>query len=107
MPGRGVMSLAKKKVLVVCPSAAATSTFIAQKLRDLFAREGIDAETKICSTIEVESTVKAYAPDLVVSSSGLMPGSVGGTPIVQGLPFLTGIKVNETEREVLRILAGK
>ncbi len=94
-------------MLVVCPSAAATSTFISQKLRDLFARERIDAETKICSTIEVESTVKAYAPDLVVSSSGLMPGSLGGVPAVRGLPFLTGINVKEAEREVLSILAGK
>ncbi|MCR4397957.1 MAG: PTS galactitol transporter subunit IIB [Firmicutes bacterium] len=96
----------KKRILVVCPTAAATSTLIAQKLRELCEREGVAAEIKICATIEVASTVAAFSPDLIVSSSGLLPGTAGGVPSLNGLPFLTGMGVNDLERKVVGILSG-
>lgn len=90
----------RKRILVACGTAIATSTHVADRLgRELAARH-IDAAITQCRVSEIA----AYADDVDVVVSTALAGPSYGVPVVSGVPFLTGIGEEEAIREVLRAL---
>ena len=90
----------RKRVLVACGTAIATSTHVADRLMREFAARGIDAQI---TQIRV-SEIAAYADgaDVVVTTALLTPSY--GIPVVSGVPFLTGRGEDEALRQVLQAL---
>jgi PTS system galactitol-specific IIB component len=86
----------RKRILIVCGTGIATSTMIATKVRDYCAQHGIDAEINQTKVMETLRGVDGY--DLVISTTEL-PSAVT-TPTVQGLPFITGVGLDDALRKV-------
>jgi PTS system galactitol-specific IIB component len=91
--------MAAKRILVVCGTGVATSTMIAAKVREFCTGKGIDAEVSQTKVMETLRGVEGY--DLVVSTTQLPPAVT--VPVVSGLPFLTGVGLDQALDDV----AGK
>jgi PTS system galactitol-specific IIB component len=92
----------RKKVLIVCGTGIATSTVIADKVRSHLEAQGIPASIDQTKVSEVLSGAPGY--DLVVATTQV-PRTIEA-PIVNGLPFLTGMGVEEALSEITEKLKG-
>lgn len=91
------------KIVVACGTAIATSTHVSIKLKDLLEERGIKVHTIQCRVTEVPSL--APDADLVVSTAQV-PYDIH-VPVVDGIPFLTGIGVKEVIDRIEDILKNK
>lgn len=76
-----------KTILVSCGTGIATSTVVAKSIEEYLKERGIHVNTRQCKATEVRSL--AADADLIVTTTPL-PKDLG-TPVIQGLAFLTGI----------------
>jgi PTS system galactitol-specific IIB component len=79
------------KIVVACGTAIATSTHVAIKIKEMLEERGLKVHTIQCRVQEVPSL--APDADLVVATSQV-PFDLE-VPVVDGIPFLTGINVKE------------
>lgn len=93
-------STGPKKVLVICGTGVATSTVVANSIRDHCAAEGIQVDVSQGKVMDLVSG--STDADLVVATTEV-PSSVS-VPVVAGLPFLTGIGQDAVLEEIVRIL---
>lgn len=91
----------KKKVIVCCGGAVATSTVAASKVVELCKKNGIDVEICQCRINEIESNLPA---DLIVPTSRVKHDY--GVPLITGMPFISGLGVEKTEAAILKVLKG-
>jgi PTS system galactitol-specific IIB component len=88
------------KIVVACGTAIATSTHVAIKVKELLEERGLKAHTIQCRVTEVPS----LAPDAdIVISTAQVPYDIR-VPVVDGIPFLTGIGVKEVIDKIENIL---
>lgn len=92
----------KRRVLVACGTAIATSTHVANRLEREFAARGLEVVISQCRVSEVAS--HAGDVDVVVTTAPMAP--VDSLPIVSGIPFLTGIGDDEALNQILEIITG-
>lgn len=91
----------KKKVIVACGGAVATSTIAANKVKELAKANGIDVE--ICQ-IRISEIASNLPADLIVTTSKVKRDY--GTPVITGMPFISGIGVEKTKASILKVLKG-
>lgn len=91
------------KVVVACGTAIATSTHVSMKLKELLEQRGIKVHTIQCRVPEVPS----LAPDAeLVVSTAQVPYDLT-VPVIDGIPFLTGIGVKEVIDRIEKILRSR
>ncbi len=91
------------KVVVACGTAIATSTHVAIKVKELLEARGLQVHTIQCRVPEVPS----LAPDAdLVIATAQVPFDID-VPVIDGIPFLTGIGVKEVIDRVEQILRDK
>lgn len=90
----------KKKIIVACGGAIATSTVAADAIRELCKKNGIDADVQQMRIIEIAGNLDDV--DLVVTTMRIKPDF--STPYVNGMAFLTGINLQSTEQKILDVL---
>jgi PTS system galactitol-specific IIB component len=93
-------SVRKKKILVACGTAIATSTVVARKLEEELEKRGIPVETTQCKATEVPSKVEGH--DLVVATTQV--SGTGSVPVVQTVSFLTGIGIEQDIEKIIGYL---
>lgn len=88
-----------KKILLCCGSGIATSTAAASRLKDKLEDRGFKGQftTTQCKVNEVAS--KAADFDLIISTAVVSQSF--GKPLVQGIPFLTGIGLDKTIDDII------
>jgi len=91
------------KIVVACGTAIATSTHVAIKITELLEERGLKIHTIQCRVLEVPSF--ATNADLVVATAQV-PYDID-VPVVDGIPFLTGIGVKEVVDKIEMLLANK
>jgi len=91
-----------KKILVACGTGIATSTMAAKKLEAALKARGLDKEVKINQCTVAELPMKSPDYDLVIVTARLAQDIK--VPVVQGLPFLTGVGIDKTVDEVIEKL---
>jgi len=89
----------KKKVIVACGGAVATSTVAANKVVELCKNNGVDIQICQCRISEIESNLPA---DLIVTTSKVKRDF--GVPLITGMPFISGVGVEKTEASILKVL---
>ena len=89
----------KKKILIVCGTAIATSTVVALKVEELLKKEGIPAEFRRAMTAEAKTASKGV--DLIIATTQVSDVEV---PVMSGIPYLTNINVAKLEQEILEFL---
>ncbi|WP_077613063.1 PTS galactitol transporter subunit IIB [Clostridium sp. Marseille-P2415] len=92
----------RKKVIVACGGAVATSTIAANKVVDLCKKNGIDVEICQIRISEIESYLEGA--DLIVTTSKVKRDY--GVPLLTGMPFISGVGVEKTEQAILEVLKG-
>ncbi|GBU10426.1 PTS galactitol transporter subunit IIB [Erysipelotrichaceae bacterium] len=90
----------KKKIIVACGGAVATSTVAANAIKNLCESNGILCEINQIRMSEIESICQGY--DLIVTTARMDKNF--GVPYVNGISFLTGINKDKIEKEILTIL---
>lgn len=92
----------KKKVIVACGGAVATSTIAANAVMELGKKNGIDIEICQCRISEIESNLDNAV--LIVPTSRVKRDY--GIPCITGMPFVSGVGVEKTEAAMLEVLRG-
>lgn len=92
----------KKKVIVACGGAVATSTIAAARILELGKKHGIEIEICQVRISEIESDLTDAV--LIVTTSKVKRDY--GVPLITGLPFISGIGAEKTEQAILEVLSG-
>jgi PTS system galactitol-specific IIB component len=88
------------KIVVACGTAIATSTVVSIKVKELLAERGMNVYTIQCRVIEVPN----LAPDAdLIISTAQVPFDLN-IPVVDGIPFLTGIGIKEVIDKIESLL---
>ena len=90
----------KKKGIVACGGAVATSTIAANKVVELCKKNGIDVEICQIRISEIESNLPGTS--LIVTTSKVKRDY--GVPLITGMPFISGVGVEKTEAAILKVL---
>jgi galactitol PTS system EIIB component len=91
------------KIVVACGTAIATSTHVAMKVKELLEERGLKIHTIQCRVLEVPSL--APNADLVIATAQV-PYDIE-VPVVDGIPFLTGIGVKEVIDKIESLLTAR
>ena len=86
----------KKKVIVACGGAVATSTIAANAIVELAKENNEIAQVRIS---EIASNLPA---DLIVTTSKVKRDF--GVPLITGMPFVSGLGVDKTKAKILEVL---
>ena len=87
-----------KTVIVSCGTAIATSTVAAKAIEEACKAAGIDVVTKQCKAAEIQGYIDQGA-DLIVTTTQMRYDP--GIPVINGLPFLTGIGKEQVIEEII------
>lgn len=90
-----------KKVLVICGTGIATSTVVAIRIREFCATRNIPVEVSQGKVMDIVRGIEGY--DLIVATTPI-PSKVN-IPVIQGLPFLTGVGVEATLEKIAQALS--
>lgn len=90
----------KKRIIVACGGAVATSTVAAAAIEELCKESGVDAE--ICQMRISEIATSLTGAVLIVTTTRVK--SDYGIPLLSGMPFITGIGVEKTKQAILEVL---
>jgi galactitol PTS system EIIB component len=90
----------KKRILVACGTAIATSTVVARKLEEELASRGIEVSTTQCKATEVPSKLEGH--DLVVTTTHV--GDTGDIPVLYTVSFLTGVGIEKDIEKIVEYL---
>lgn len=91
-----------KRILVACGTGIATSTMAAKKLEAALEARGLGKEVQIKQCTVAELPTKSPDFDLVIVTARVAQDIK--VPVVQGLPFLTGVGIDKTVDEVVEKL---
>lgn len=92
--------MAKKRILVACGTAIATSTVVAKKIEELLKQKGYDVFIDQCKAAEAPS--KAANFDLIVTTTPV--GDVGDVPVIRTVSFLSGVGVEQDIQKIIDTL---
>ena len=93
----------KKKVIDACGGAVATTTNAANYVEELGKKNGIDIEICQVRISEIESILSGAS--LIVTTSKVKRDY--GVPLITGMPFISGIGVEKTEKAILEVLQAE
>jgi galactitol PTS system EIIB component len=97
-----MVSLKKFRVLISCGSGIATSTVIANRVKEICEGNGYLVSIEQVKIVEVEKRAPEF--DLIVSSAQV-PSTVK-TPSVIAINYLTGLNKEQTDKQIIDILAN-
>ena len=90
----------KKRILVACGTAIATSTVVAKAIEEALEKRGIYVTIRQCKAREVPSL--AADADLIVTTTPVATDH--GKPVIQTFSFLTGIGKEAVIEEIIEKL---
>ncbi len=92
----------KKRVLVACGTSIATATHAANAVMDMAKEAGIEIEVAQCKAAEIRGKIQTYSPQVIVAMTPV-PGDLG-VPVFNGVPFLSGVMLDELKASILEEL---
>lgn len=92
----------EKRVLVACGTAIATATVVAEKVKQIAKEAGIPVSVAQCKAAEARGRAMVFKPHLIVATT-TVPKDLG-VPVVNGVPFLSGIGVDAVKAQILEVL---
>ena len=93
-----------KTIVTACGVGYASSTIIAERLKALFERENLTKEVRILQCTFNEVPGHFDSADCIVVSSMVADASSYPIPVFNGVPFLTGIGMEQLENSILEVL---
>lgn len=94
----------KKNILVVCGTSVATSTVVAEALKERLPEHGVELGTVTkAKTSEARGKVSAGSFDIIVATTPL-DQSKFDIPVIRALSFITGQGEEESLKEIVDAL---
>jgi galactitol PTS system EIIB component len=93
----------KRKVIVACGGAVATSTMAAEEIKELCEANNISVELVQCRVNEIETYMDGV--DLICTTAKV-DRTFGDIPVVHGMPFISGVGIEALQQKILTILVG-
>ena len=90
-----------KRVLVICGTGVATSTVVAMKIQDFCKSRNIPVVVSQGKVMDILRGIEGY--DLIVATTPI-PSKIT-IPVIEGLPFLTGIGIDATLERIAEALS--
>ncbi|CAM2792506.1 PTS sugar transporter subunit IIB [Dolosigranulum pigrum] len=87
-----------KKLLIMCGTGVATSTVVTNKVKEWLKKESMDKEVKIIQSKVSDEVGRLDEYDVVLSTT-TVPERVKDK-VIDGVPLLTGINVDEMYKEI-------
>lgn len=93
----------KRKIIVACGGAVATSTMAAEEIKELCRAHNIHVELVQCRVNEIETYMDGA--DLICTTARV-DRAFGDIPLVHGMPFISGVGIEALQNKILGILQG-
>lgn len=93
----------KRKVIVACGGAVATSTMAAEEIKELCDENNIALDLVQCRVNEIETYMDGA--DLICTTARV-DRQFGEIPVVHGIPFISGVGIDVLRDKILTILQG-
>ena len=90
----------RRKILCSCGTCCSSCTAVKEQIEGYLVENGISVQFIKCNTVDIEKYYKEA--DLIISSAQLPPKIE--IPKISSVPFFTGNRLEETKREILKIL---
>ena len=91
----------KRKIIVACGGAVATSTMAAEEIKELCAEHNIELDLVQCRVTEIET----YMDDAdLICPTARVDRQFGDIPLVHGMPFISGVGIEALKQKILTIL---
>lgn len=80
----------KRKIIVACGGAVATSTMAAEEIKELCQSHNIPVELIQCRVNEIETYMDGVH---LICTTAKVERSFGDIPLVHGMPFVSGVGI--------------
>ena len=87
-----------KKLLIMCGTGVATSTVVTGKVKEWLEKEGLANGVKLYQSKVADEIGRIDEYDVVVSTT-IVPDSIKDK-VIDGVPLLTGIDIDEMYKEI-------
>lgn len=91
----------KRKIIVACGGAVATSTMAAEEIKELCAEHAIAVDLVQCRVTEIETYMDGA--DLICTTARV-DRTFGDIPVVHGMPFVSGVGIDVLKAKILALL---
>lgn len=91
----------KRKVIVACGGAVATSTLAAEEINELCEAHGIQVEIVQCRINEIETFMDGVH---LICTTAKVDRTFGDIPLVHGMPFISGVGMETLRETILTLL---
>lgn len=91
----------KRKVIVACGGAVATSTMAAEEIKDLCTDHSIELDLVQCRVNEIETYMDGAH---LICTTARVDRTFDDIPVVHGMPFISGVGIEELQQKILNIL---
>ena len=92
-----------KRILVACGTSIATATHAANATKDLAKEAGIAVDIAQCTSAEIRFKIQTFPPDLIIAMTPV-PDDLGA-PVFSGVPFLSGVGLDQLKADLLAELS--
>ena len=91
-----------RRVLIACGTAIATATVVAQKVKEIAKEAGLTVNVLQCKAAEIRGRIATFNPHVIVATTPV-PKDLG-IPVFNGIPFLTGVGMDELKAQIVEAL---
>jgi len=91
----------KRKIIVACGGAVATSTLAAEEIKELCEANGIQIELVQCRINEIETFMDGAH---LICTTARVDRQFGSIPLVHGMPFISGVGMDALREKILTLL---
>jgi len=95
------------RILVACGTAIATATYVAEKVKKILEKYGIKGEVYQAKAQEVNYFIKMLGKINLILSTTFVQVENKNIPVLNAMPFLTGIGEADLEKKIVTILQSK
>ncbi|CAM3717275.1 PTS galactitol transporter subunit IIB [Rahnella bruchi] len=91
----------KRKIIVACGGAVATSTLAAEEIKELCEAHGIQVDLVQCRVTEIETYMHGAH---LICTTAKVDRTFGSIPVVHGMPFISGVGMDALRQQILTLL---
>lgn len=91
----------KRKIIVACGGAVATSTLAAEEIKELCEAHGIHVDLVQCRVTEIETYMDGAQ---LICTTAKVDRTFGNIPVVHGMPFISGVGMDTLRQQILTLL---
>ena len=92
----------EKRVLIACGTSIATATVVAEKVKEIAKEAGMTVKVVQCKAAEIRGRIATFAPHVIVATT-YVPKDLG-IPVFNGVPFLSGVGMDELKTQIVEAL---